>query len=653
MTYDYAGKVISLTAANPGGLVTTSYTYGTKRGLLTGETVSSPTIPVHSLAYGYDANGNLSQLMYPGGHVVTYAPDALGRATQITGTGGEIYASGISYHPGGAIAGFTYGNDVVHAMTQNARKLPAHSTDTFGRFAVLDDTYVFDANGNVDYMADAAGTGNQNRTKDLGYDDLDRLIVADAPNQWITATYAYDPLDNLRIADQGTRQYRYNYNATTNLLTDIKTPAGATVFGFTYDARGNTTAKGAQGYTFDVANRMNAVNSVQEYLYDGQGRRVRTGNLADGKRTTWIYSQAGQVMYTDEEPTNKQLFYVYLGNTQVAVRSYDKLTLTATVKYQHTDSLGSPVAETIASPTSTNTVRHSYAPYGEAYGEPMGGSVSGTGYTGHVMDRATNLTYMQQRYYDPQSGRFLSNDPVSADPNRGASFNRYNYANNNPYRFTDPDGRLAGDGICDSGVGGCNRVWGSSSSSSTEDKIGAALAKDWGNFRHIASAGDGGGGGGSSSWSDSGMMNHYMTGGGRGVTLSEMGLANQVYYSETTQGALKRFGGMILDKAQIAIVDVPNGGSVAVSEWFRRGNYDMKSVRWSFGGVQLSGKFEGRAYRVQGVSFVTGRASISFYDSFHDALDPKNLVPGENFEVPGATPYSITEAWTRSYNIRW
>lgn len=50
---------------------------------------------------------------------------------------------------------------------------------------------------------------------------------------------------------------------------------------------------------------------------------------------------------------------------------------------------------------------------------------------------------MAQRYYDPQIGRFLSNDPVSTNPSTGASFNRYNYANNNPYKFTDPDGREA------------------------------------------------------------------------------------------------------------------------------------------------------------------------------------------------------------------
>jgi uncharacterized protein RhaS with RHS repeats len=50
---------------------------------------------------------------------------------------------------------------------------------------------------------------------------------------------------------------------------------------------------------------------------------------------------------------------------------------------------------------------------------------------------------MQQRYYDPIAGRFLSVDPVTTDTKTGRSFNRYVYAQNNPYRYTDPDGREA------------------------------------------------------------------------------------------------------------------------------------------------------------------------------------------------------------------
>ncbi|MCE4352154.1 hypothetical protein LYZ86_23605, partial [Xanthomonas hortorum pv. cynarae] len=102
---------------------------------------------------------------------------------------------------------------------------------------------------------------------------------------------------------------------------------------------------------------------------------------------------------------------------------------------QHTDALGSPIAVT---DTAGQIVeRTDYQPYGS----PIGKTVDGIGYTGHAMDGATGLTYMQQRYYDQDLGRFLSVDPVAADSVFSANFNRYWYANNNPYRFTDPDGR--------------------------------------------------------------------------------------------------------------------------------------------------------------------------------------------------------------------
>jgi RHS repeat-associated protein len=72
---------------------------------------------------------------------------------------------------------------------------------------------------------------------------------------------------------------------------------------------------------------------------------------------------------------------------------------------------------------------------------------NGIGYTGHVNDPDTGLIYMQQRYYEPLAGRFLSVDPVTTDANTGAntgaSFNRYAYALNSPYTYKDPDGRVS------------------------------------------------------------------------------------------------------------------------------------------------------------------------------------------------------------------
>lgn len=109
-----------------------------------------------------------------------------------------------------------------------------------------------------------------------------------------------------------------------------------------------------------------------------------------------------------------------------------------TVEYIHTDALGSPVAVTDA---NGNVIERTvYEPYGAQVNRAV---MDGPGYTGHVSDAATGLSYMQQRYYDPEIPRFLSVDPVTAYSNPVGAFNRYWYANNNPYGFIDPDGRQA------------------------------------------------------------------------------------------------------------------------------------------------------------------------------------------------------------------
>lgn len=112
-----------------------------------------------------------------------------------------------------------------------------------------------------------------------------------------------------------------------------------------------------------------------------------------------------------------------------------------TVYYYYTNTLHSTVVETDAQGNVVEQTTH-YAPYGQVLNRSMR---DGPGYTGHEEDPATGLNYMQQRYYDPQSGRFVSTDPVVPADN-GENFNRYEYANDNPYRYTDPDGRESGAG---------------------------------------------------------------------------------------------------------------------------------------------------------------------------------------------------------------
>ncbi|GGD42547.1 RHS repeat-associated core domain-containing protein [Pseudoxanthomonas indica] len=148
------------------------------------------------------------------------------------------------------------------------------------------------------------------------------------------------------------------------------------------------------------------------------------------------YLMNGQLAFSTDSRTGKVREHIYLGDDPVAIRERDAPTNVYTYRYLHTDGLGSALVETDA--TQAVLERSEYEPYGALTNRADKDDV---GYTGHRQDASTGLTYMQQRYYDSEVGRFLSVDPVTAYRNPIVMFNRYKYANNSPYRFTDPDGR--------------------------------------------------------------------------------------------------------------------------------------------------------------------------------------------------------------------
>jgi RHS repeat-associated protein len=375
----------------------------------------------YAVGWGYDANGSTASLAYPDGASVAYAPDALGRPSQV-GT----WASAVTHHPNGSIAGYTLANGVAHSVVLNSRNLPRTWIDA----GVNDELYDYDAHANVTSITDRL-LGSASRT--LGYDGLDRLSSAAAPSMWGSATYAYDPLDNLRTSTVGSRSTIHGYDAT-NRLTLLQTNGIGTAL--SYDPRGNLAARGGQGFSFDQANRLSSAPGLASYRYDGLGRRVSISG-ADGSLRIQVYSQAGQLLWGTRRVGSSAATatrYVYLGDRLIAESG------PSGIQYVHTDALGSPVARSGASGQVITRTR--YEPYGAtASGAVPGVGTGSIGFTGHVHDPETALVYMQQRYYDPVAGRFLTVDPMTTDSKTGGHFNRYVYAENNPYKYTDPDGQ--------------------------------------------------------------------------------------------------------------------------------------------------------------------------------------------------------------------
>lgn len=399
------------------GIWTNTYN---KRRLLEHETLTYGGRQ-YTVDHNYDANGSLKHLVYPvDGLLVDYAPNALGEPTKA-----GAFASNITYHPSGAIAGFTYGNGIVHTMTPNRRGLPNRSTDT----GVLNDVYTYDGNANV-----ASITDEQQKvtTRTMSYDALDRLKTVNAPALWGLATYEYDAIDNLissKITAGATaRTNTHEIDYSTNRLKKIASTVPSYSMDFAYDANGNTTKRGAQSFVFDLANRLKQADGKGTYVYDGFGRRISVVGT-DGVNRIQVYGQDGKFRYAGIAGGGSGTKYIYLHNHLIAN------TGPGGTFYYHTDALGSPVALTNSSKSVTSRTRY------EPYGATAAGNSPAIGFTGHVNAADIGLVYMQQRFYDPIAGRFLSIDPVTTDANTSDSFNRYAYAENSPYKYIDPDGR--------------------------------------------------------------------------------------------------------------------------------------------------------------------------------------------------------------------
>jgi RHS repeat-associated protein len=384
--------------------------------------------------YGYDSNDHLSTRARQGGTAVSYAPDALGRPTKVA-VGGTDYIHSVSYLQNGLVASGTLHNG--HVLSQDLdedgyQRLEVLTVAKPGGPTAVSRTHYYDVRGQLDSIVDIDTA--ESRTFD--YDPKGRLMTATGP--WGTGSFEYDALDNVRKQTLGSRVIDVALDAVTNRVTSATDAGIPRSYG--YDDRGNATLVGAMSFTYDFSNQPTAIvgGAVALYTYDGNLKRVKS--IANGKTSYWAYPSAGgSVSFQDNVTDGKAIDFVAIG--PLAVR----LTNGTNPEYTHSDHLGSPIAATDA--TGAVTWRESYNPYGEARIKPAANANS-TGYTGHVQDDYSGLTYMQARYYDPVIGRFLATDPAGYLD----QINLYAYARNNPITFTDPDGRYTCAGSKDACV---------------------------------------------------------------------------------------------------------------------------------------------------------------------------------------------------------
>jgi len=222
-------------------------------------------------------------------------------------------------------------------------------------------------------------------------------------------SYTFHDVGNRTASHQGSS---YSYQSFNRLVA-----ANGASFG--YDANGNliskTDASGTWTFTWDYENRLKQASKANgvtvTYAYDVLGRRVqRTSSVGD--TTKFVYDGADVIRDLD---ASGGTIADYLNGPGIDNKL--RQTTSGAVSYFATDHLSSTRALTNASGILTSTLNY------DSFGNVMGGSEpSRYTYTGREANSDTGLMYYRTRWYDPQVGRFISEDPIGFDPGHESLF---------------------------------------------------------------------------------------------------------------------------------------------------------------------------------------------------------------------------------------
>ena len=189
-----------------------------------------------------------------------------------------------------------------------------------------------------------------------------------------------------------------------------------------------------------------AVGSGVAFKYDGLGRRVQKAFTQGSTTTTTNYLYDGNNAVADVDPNGNVLArYTATQNIDEPLAELRS----STTSYYSQDGLSSVTSLTTSAGALGNTYRY------DSFGKltASSGSIANRfQYTSREFDTETGVYSYRARYYDPNAGRFLTEDPIRFKG--GANF--YTYASNNPVALTDPSGLFPNGSIGGIGSGGCS-----------------------------------------------------------------------------------------------------------------------------------------------------------------------------------------------------
>lgn len=363
-----------------------------------------------NISFGYNAAGDLTSIQRFNGATPVgsssfgYANPA-GWLTSILHTGqGTIAGYSLSYRPDGQLS----------SQTRTA-------TPDAGSFA-----YAYDETNQL------VGVNHSGSSDELyGYDATGNRTSSSAPGQ--SGSYQTDALN--RVVDDGT--YTYTYDADGNQLTRTHKSTGEfTQYG--WDHRNRLTS--VVGY----ASAGGALLDRVDYVYDYRDRRIARafdprdvliGPQLPVSYTHYLYNDDDQLLL---ELANGDVTHRYAYGPLVDQVLLDESDVSGggrEMRWLHADHQGT--IRDITNNAGTIIDRRTFDSFGRTISDSSAAVDTLFGYTGQEYDAAVDLYNYNARWYDADTGRFLSQDPAKDDTNP------YRYVGNNAPNATDPTGLVA------------------------------------------------------------------------------------------------------------------------------------------------------------------------------------------------------------------
>ena len=428
-SYTTSGQIAAVTDRHG----TTEYQYDSDERLTSVTDANGATI-----SYSYDAFGRTQTVTTPSG-TTGYGYDTYGRLTNVTDPDGA--ETRYTYDEHGNKANMIYPNGTITECGYDTlNRLISVETRTITNDLLAAYSYTLNAKGQRTHVEEQP----IGRVIDYEYDAADRLIAEHISDPVLgnrTISYTYDPVGNRLAKDDNGVVTEYVYDDNDRLLTENE-------YAYTYDDNGNLLTKIGNGEEWQLT--YNALNHVEHadistsqgtsslaYTYDHDG--IRIGKTING-------TEVVQYVVDKNRPYAQVLEETHTRGGLSATTSYvygDALISAATegsTHYYHTDGLGSVRHLSDASGALTDSYTY------DAYGlltTSRGTTVNPYRYRGEQYDADLDAYYLRARYYQPETGRFLTTDPFQGVPTTPMSLHRYLYGNANPVSMIDPSGRMS------------------------------------------------------------------------------------------------------------------------------------------------------------------------------------------------------------------